>query len=715
MLGGGGGSSSGTTPSDEDGVRLTFTPMAGGFRISNLSAFGDFVSLNITATSGTTVVVAENGNVNIAEFVDNGYYDFTGLTDLEWKFGISGILSDGGEEEVKIVFAWPENKADHNNGGIRPGANHDGDGRADSVDPDDDNDGVNDNHPDECSTGEMGWTSNGDTDHDGDGCQDSSEDTDDDNDGVRDDHPDKCSKGVTGWTSNAGNDNDGDGCRDSDEDEDGGQGSDSDNDEVNDRFDLCPTSQNSNFVSTSANDKDGDGCEDGVEDIDDDGDGLIEIATATELNAVRYALDGSGYRSEAGGNLDQNGCGGTDDITECSGYELVDNISLADYADNDNGKGWQPLGHDTNSSTADCQGAVFNGTFEGNGWTISDLNINRSDEDCVGLFGQITEYSEVLNLTIRAEAVIGRNDVGGLVGKGGSAWIFSSSVVAGEVSGRARVGGLVGKGGSARIFSSSAVAGEVSGSTRVGGLMGSAPRARIFSSSVVAGEVSGTDDEVGGLVGYGVGDLARIVSSSVVVGEVSGRNTVGGLVGWGQFARIVSSSVVAAEVRGGSGLRAVGGLVGAFASGQVAYSYVVSGSNTAMLVGIGSGSGAASYWDRNTSGRNNGNYGESKTSDDLQNPTDYTRIYDTWNDNPITFSDGMIDEPLAVWCDRDNSGSIEIEEQIPGNLIWDFGTSSQYPAIECTPLDPDDWRSWWSLDGDGKPQLDRARLDALLP
>ena len=102
--GGGSGSSSGTTPSDEDGVRLTFTPMAGGFRIANLSAFGDFTSLNITATSGATVVVAGDGNVNIAEFVDNSYYDFTELADLEWKFEIIGI-SDGGEREVDIVFA----------------------------------------------------------------------------------------------------------------------------------------------------------------------------------------------------------------------------------------------------------------------------------------------------------------------------------------------------------------------------------------------------------------------------------------------------------------------------------------------------------------------------------------------------------------------------------------------------------------------------------
>ena len=34
-----------------------------------------------------------------------------------------------------------------------------------------------------------------------------------------------------------------------------------------------------------------------VVDVDDDGDGLIEIRTAAELNNIRYVLDGSGYQA----------------------------------------------------------------------------------------------------------------------------------------------------------------------------------------------------------------------------------------------------------------------------------------------------------------------------------------------------------------------------------------------------------------------------------
>ncbi len=426
-------------------------------------------------------------------------------------------------------------------------------------------------------------------------------------------------------------------------------------------------------------DVDGDGETNDV-DVDDDGDGLIEISTADELDAVRHQLDGSGYRSTANGNLDQTGCGGADGITQCNGYELVADISLAAYVDSDNGKGWQPLGHDTDGNTDRCDGDTFDGIFEGNGFMISDLNISRSGENCVGLFGHIAVNSEIRDLTLHAEAVSGKN----------------------------RVGTLVGSGDSVRIHSSLAVVGEVNGSQNVGGLVGHGRLSRIYSSSVVAAEVRG-DEIIGGLAGWG--HSAMIHSSSVVVGEMSGSQYVGGLVGEGAKVRIVSSSVVVGEL---SGSDLVAGLAGSFnADSRVAYSYVVSGSDTTMLAGLGSGEGVASYWDSETSGvTSSGNHGEAKTTSELRSPTGYADLYASWNQDMDIFGDE--DEPLAVWCDEDNSESIEGDEKINDNLIWDFGTSSQYPAIRCTPLDPDEWRSWWSLPS-GKPALNQARLNNLLP
>ncbi len=645
-------------------------------------------------------------------------------------------------------------------------------------------------------------------------------------------------------------------------------------------------------------DDDNDGVMDG-EDIDDDGDGLIEIATAAELDAVRYALRGNGRRSSRDGALNTTGCGGIGGITSCSGYELIGDISLAAYASADEGKGWLPLGHDTDSSEYGCQGTAFDGTFEGNGFMISDLNIRRPDEDCVGLFGHIAADSEVRNLKLSAERVRGRHNVGGLVGGGISARIDSSSVEVGEVSGTGdSVGGLVGDGGwaridsssveagkvssrwgvvgglvgfsrSARIYFSSVVVGEVSGDhsvgglvgdggsawidfssvvvskmrgrgNSVGGLMGSGRSTRIHSSSVVAGEVSGTGDAVGGLVGYGIsarihsssvmagevsgtsdavgglvgsGEDARIHSSSVVVGEVSGTgdavgglvgdgssariysssvvtgkvsgtgdavgglvgdgssarihsssvvvnkvrgigDSVGGLIGDGESARIISSSVEAGEMRGGD---SIGGLVGNGEEAQIFSSSVevdeVRGGDTVgNLVGFGEEAqifsssvvvdeGAGRLVGDFTDGKvaysyavqySNGDRGyvvawpgRTKKLDleyisrfirvKFRKPTDYTGIYADWDKDMDIFGDGMSDEPLAVWCDKDYSGSIEWNEQTNDNRVWDFGTSRDYPAIRCTPMASVEWRSWWFYDRDGKPQLDRTRLDKLLP
>ena len=61
----------------------------------------------------------------------------------------------------------------------------DDDGMGNNADTDDDNDGIADG-ADSCPAGAIGWASNGATDNDGDGCQDSDEDKDDDNDGLTD-------------------------------------------------------------------------------------------------------------------------------------------------------------------------------------------------------------------------------------------------------------------------------------------------------------------------------------------------------------------------------------------------------------------------------------------------------------------------------------------------------------------------------------------------
>ena len=135
-------------------------------------------------------------------------------------------------------------------------------------------------------------------------------------------------------------------------------------------------------------------------DIDRDDDGLIEICDIEGLNAIRYQLDGTGYRTSTDTTKITTGCkaGG------CNGYELVRDLdfnddasysstankviyTVDDYEDSAD-SGWQPIGYYTDDGDDDNDYQLFNSLFEGNGHTISNLMINRSDADyAVGLFG----------------------------------------------------------------------------------------------------------------------------------------------------------------------------------------------------------------------------------------------------------------------------------------------------------------------------------------
>ena len=97
------------------------------------------------------------------------------------------------------------------------------------------------------------------------------------------------------------------------------------------------------------------------------------------------------------------------------------------------GKGWQPIGTEDDP---------FTGTFDGQGYEISDLFINRLDDDFVGLFGIVDEGGRIEDIGVVNADVTGVEIVGGLVG--GNAGTVSNSYSTGSVTGDESVGGLVG-------------------------------------------------------------------------------------------------------------------------------------------------------------------------------------------------------------------------------------------------------------------------------
>ena len=415
-------------------------------------------------------------------------------------------------------------------------------------------------------------------------------------------------------------------------------------------------------------DDDGDGFLASI-DVDDDGDGLIEIWTAEELNNVRYQLNGSGYKTGANETTDTTGC----PMTECIGYELAADIDLASYGQSyAAGAGWQPIGNES---------APFTAIFSGNDFIINNLTINRPSEDDVGLFGGVGAAVELQDVRLEEVNVSGNTNVGGLVGNGNASTITASSVT-GMVSGNSVVGGLVGDGTGAMINVSS-MAGMVRGANTIGGLVGRGIDANI-TFSYAMGTVQGRNFafSVGGLVGLGsgatitasysmamvrseggaIGGLAGTgsdanITFSYAMGTVSGAANVGGLVGWGNDANITASYSQGTV----SGANWVGGLVGNGEDVEITASYAaggVSGNTVGGLVGRGRGLPTinASYWDSVLFNEMGNTFGTPQTTAALQSPTEAAGIYADWTGT----------------CPNDESLN-----------IWDFGTDTQYPALNC--------------------------------
>ena len=101
---------------------------------------------------------------------------------------------------------------------------------------------------------------------------------------------------------------------------------------------------------------------------DKDNDGLIEIETLEDLNAIRYQLDGSGYRASSTASKITTGC----PADRCTGYELVRDLDFLDDASYGSMRsevvwttesGWQPIGTIANSNCGDSGSNCFSSIF----------------------------------------------------------------------------------------------------------------------------------------------------------------------------------------------------------------------------------------------------------------------------------------------------------------------------------------------------------------
>ena len=185
------------------------------------------------------------------------------------------------------------------------------------------------------------------------------------------------------------------------------------------------------------------------------------------------------------------------------------------------GKGWQPIGFPTPHGPINYVG--FMGTFDGKGYEIRDLYINRPGENWAGLFGETEPGGVIQDIGVMNATVIGDQDVGGLLAVTNGP--VNNCYCSGKVTGRGSVGGLVGVNNHGTVYNSY-FTGSVIGVDNVGGLTGR--NHGTVSDSYSTGNVTG-NYYVGGLAGC---QSVGIVSNSYATGSVTGTTYVGGLVGW---------------------------------------------------------------------------------------------------------------------------------------------------------------------------------------
>lgn len=220
-------------------------------------------------------------------------------------------------------------------------------------------------------------------------------------------------------------------------------------------------------------------------------------------------------------------------------FKLTRNIDLG-------GMDWMPIGfycNEVDFYTGEVR--PFIGHFDGNGKTVSNFRIYKSDWKNVGLFG-VVEDSEIVNLTVKPGYVLSADESAGiLVGCAGNSMIRDVTV-AGTLRTSGNVGGIAGE-----IFDGTVI------------------------ENCVADHVamdSGTEKETfaGGIAGKAAESL--IVDCEVNTGDsyssrIQGGGYVGGIVGFQNGTDIFNVHVMGTI--GGSGSQAIGGVTGKYASGKV--------------------------------------------------------------------------------------------------------------------------------------------------
>lgn len=217
-------------------------------------------------------------------------------------------------------------------------------------------------------------------------------------------------------------------------------------------------------------------------------------------------------------------------------FKLGDNIAY----DKDKENNFTPIGYRIieENSPIECP---FRGHFDGNGKTISGININNSDVDDHGIFGYL--YGTVKNLVVSNCSIVADHNIGAIVGV--SFGTIENCHVGSDVT--------------------------LSGHSHVGGIAGWCATATIkgcTSAATITGTNSSGDNanNLGGIVGATNGPSSSL-TDNLFTGAITGDlgQYIGAIFGWGNEYATLTNNVYTSAGFGGIG--AEGSATGADGAG----------------------------------------------------------------------------------------------------------------------------------------------------
>ncbi len=369
-----------------------------------------------------------------------------------------------------------------------------------------------------------------------------------------------------------------------------------------------------------------------------------------------------------------------DDLT--ASYKIMNNIDASATSTWNGGLGFVTVGSSS---------GPFQGTLDGQGYTINGLIMVRPGESDLGLFGY-TWGATIQNVHMTNIYIEGKSYLGGLVGQAWSSTISDSSTfgflnqtsggmaggltalntgtitdcsAGGLLYGNSQIGGFVGENyGEITGSSSSTKVVSSTFSSSIGGFVGIHSKSfgiMEIKDCSATGDVDGALD-VGGFVGFNEGPIVQSFSTGTV-GNTTTGNGYGGFAGTNKY--YINNSYSLSDV---NGYNKVGGFVGINTVGSIFGTIINSyctgiptgNSDIGAFAGENEGTIDPCFWDTDTSGSMTG-FGSNtgivdlygKTTAEMQQQSTYTG----W-------------DFTTVWAVMDGSGYPFQITNAPSNMIF---------------------------------------------